>query len=85
MSQDNEYDFSEFNHVINPREITQVTTILRNVVSAGGGREVVILTARDPESQEAIKKYLTDIGINPDSINIVLLGSSDPMAKANWI
>tara|TARA_R100000008_G_scaffold73283_2_gene51689 strand:+ start:2465 stop:3046 length:582 start_codon:yes stop_codon:yes gene_type:complete len=85
MDPENKYDFSEFNSVINPREVTQITNILRNVLSAGGEREVVILTARDPESQESIKQYLENIGIDHEKIEIVLLASSDPLSKSNWI
>jgi hypothetical protein len=85
MNDKNKYDFSEFNFVINPREITKVTNILRNVINAGGSRDVVILTARDPESQPAIEDYLKNIGIDPDGIDIVLLGDSDPESKSNWI
>jgi hypothetical protein len=85
MDPQNKYDFSEFNNVINPREVVQVTNILRNLLSAPGDREVVILTARDPKSQESIKQYLENIGIDHEKISIVLLASSDPLAKSNWI
>ena len=60
----NKYDFSEFKKVINPQEIEKVTNILRNVVNADpGGREIVILSARQPAAEAAIKKYLEEIVI----------------------
>ena len=85
MKPENKYDFSDFNHVINPTEILKVTNILRNVLNASGNREVVILTARDPESHSAIEHWLKEININPEEINIVCLATSNPEAKSNWI
>tara|TARA_B100000287_G_C20587550_1_gene762857 strand:+ start:367 stop:927 length:561 start_codon:yes stop_codon:yes gene_type:complete len=85
IDEKNKYDFSDFNKVINPREIKKVTNILRNVLNASGDRNVVVLTARDPKSQTAIEDYLVEIGIDPGKINIVLLANPDPAAKANWI
>ena len=87
LDDSNQYDFSEFEQasLINPREIKKVTQVLRNVLNASGTREVAILTARTPAAQQSIKDYLEDIGIDPEKINIVLVGTSDPEAKANWI
>ena len=87
LDDSNQYDFSEFEQasLINPREIKKVTQVLRNVLNASGTREVAILTARTPAAQQSIKDYLEDIGIDPEKINIVLVGTSDPAAKANWI
>lgn len=87
IDQENEYDFSQFeeSNLINPREIEKVTNVLRNVLSASGERDVVILTARPPSSQNAILDYLKEIGIDSQTIEIVLLGSSDPYSKSNWI
>ena len=75
MNEKNKYDFSEFNHVLNPKEIKKVTNILRNMLGASGSRDIVILTARDPLSQNAIEDYLIEIGIDVEKINIVLLGT----------
>ena len=87
IDEENDYDFGEFDRssLINPREIEKVTNVLRNVINAPGDREIAILTARAPESQGAIEDFLDQIGIDPGAIDIVLLGSSDPHAKANWI
>ena len=80
------YDYSEFESLIGPREIEKVTRILKNVVNAGtDGREVVILTARMPEAEEPIRKYLEKIGIDTSKITFVLLGDADPRKKSNWI
>ena len=85
MNSKNKYDFSDFNHVINPTEIFKVTNILRNMLNAGGDREVVILTARDPEAHPAIERWLKEVNIDPKKINIICLATSDPKAKSNWI
>ena len=85
LDPNNKYDFSDFNKVINPTEVKQVTDILRNVTSAAGRREIIILTARDPESQDAIEEWLQGIGIDIKKIDVVGLANPDPMAKANWI
>ncbi len=86
MNPDYEYDFSEFDEVINPREIKQITNIIRNALNAGTeGREIAILTARDPAAEGPIKDYLDSIGLDTSMITFELLGSSDPQAKAAWI
>ena len=87
IDEENQYDFSEFEKpsLINPREIEKVTKVLRNVINARGDRDIVILTARPPSSQNAILAYLEEIGIDAQSIEVVLLGDSDPQSKSNWI
>jgi hypothetical protein len=86
MNPDYEYDFSEFDEVINPREIKQITNIVRNALNAGTeGREIAILTARAPEAEEAIRKYLESLELDTSKITFVLLGDSDPQAKAAWV
>ena len=86
VNPDYEYDFSEFDEVINPREIKQITNIVRNALNAGTeGREIAILTARDQKSEDAIKKYLESINIDTSKITFVLLGDSSAEMKAAWI
>ena len=86
VNPDYEYDFSEFDDVINPREIKQITNIVRNAINAGtDGREIAILTARARGAEDAIKKYLKSIDIDISKITFVLLGDSAPEAKAEWV
>jgi len=81
-----DYDYSEFQSVIDPREIKKVTNILRNVINAGtDGREIVILSARAPESEDSIKDYLENIGVDVSKLTFVLLGDVDPKVKSAWI
>ena len=80
------YDFSEFDEVINPREIKQITNIIRNALNAGTEeREIAVLTARDPAAEGPIRNYLDSIGLDPSKITFELLATSDPQAKADWI
>jgi len=89
MNSKYEYDFSEFDEVINPREIVQITNVIRNVLNAEErkpeGREIAILTARDPAAEEPIKNYLESIGLDTSKITFELLATSVPQAKADWI
>lgn len=81
-----DYDFSEFEQVINPREIKQITNIIRNALNAGTeGREIAVLTARAPESEASIRDYLESLGLDTSKITFELLGSSNPDDKASWI
>ncbi len=86
VNPDYEYNFSEFDEVINPREIKQITNIVRNALNAGTeGREIAILTARAREAEGPIRDYLESIGLDTSKITFELLGSSDPADKAAWI
>ena len=86
INPDYEYDFSEFDEVINPREIKQITNIIRNALNAGTeGQEIAILTARAPEAEASIRDYLEGIGLDTSKITFELLGDSDPHAKSSWI
>ena len=78
--------FLQFRDVSDPREIKQVTNILRNVVAAGNeDRKVAILTARPHGAGTGIAKFLNDIGVEPESVEIVTLESSLPEDKRRWI
>jgi len=60
--------------------------IIRNALNAGTEeREIAILTARAPEAEGPIRDYLDSIGLDTSMITFVLLGSSDPKDKADWI
>ena len=75
------FDYTEFGMLINPRVIHWTVKILTNVYSKYGPNGLVILTARD--SSSPVEQFLNDAGFS--GIQIVALGSSDPMKKAGWI
>jgi hypothetical protein len=78
-----EFDYSDFNKVKDPKEIKSITKILRKVMSSSGGSGVYILTAR--AAYKPIKQYLKDIGVNSNKIYVVALASNNPKDKADWI
>jgi hypothetical protein len=80
---DEEFDYSDFKTVINPRNIKWTIDILKNTIAKRGASSVTILTARSSEAEPAIRKFLESQGIS--GIEIVGLGDSDPLKKAEWI
>ena len=75
------FDFSDFHDVKNPTPISHMLLKLQYSIRNLGPNNVFILTARG--HAEPIKRFLSDMGI--DDIDVVALGSSDPMDKANVI
>ena len=78
------FDFSQFNTIINPTLIRSIgKRFYKIVTSSNGDRKTVILTARGSEAaphiKDIIRKYFRV------DIEVVTLGTGDPMAKANWI
>lgn len=75
------FDFREFDKVINPIEIKQMTDILRKI-SKKSKETVYILTAR--AAYNPVLQYLKKIGINRN-IFVVALASNNPKDKSDWI
>ena len=76
---DDDFDYSDFAVLIDPREIVWTVRILRNIIRAGG--EAVILTARRHDTP--VYQFLEDAGLPP--IEVIALASSDPLKKADYI
>ena len=76
-------DFSDFNKVTNGRP-GPLMQKLKNQIKKYGRDDVFILTARAPQSQQAIHAYLKSEGIDLPIKNITGLGNSTGEAKANW-
>lgn len=74
-----EFDYSDFSKLIDPREIVWTGRILRNILKKGG--EVVILTARS--AQAPVYQFLEDAGL--PRLEVIALASSDPEKKADYI
>lgn len=77
-----EFDYHEFNRVIDPTEIKEISQILRRVVKKSRDT-VFILTARG--AYRPVREYLRDIGINTNQIYVQSLASGDPQDKVDWI
>ncbi len=78
------FDFSQFQTLINPTLIRSIgKRFYKIVTSSNGDRKTVILTARGSEAaphiRDIIRKYFRV------DIEVITLGTGDPMAKANWI
>lgn len=77
-----EFDFSEFNQLRNPRPITRFTKLLQKAVLEKKADKVVVLTARG--HTRPVAQFLRMIGITK-GVSIAALGSSDPQKKAEYI
>jgi hypothetical protein len=77
-------DFSDFNIV---REGTRgpLFDVAKKIRDARGNEDLFVLTARAPESADAIYEFLKSEGLEFKRKNIVGLGNSTGAAKANWI
>jgi hypothetical protein len=76
-----EFDYTDFEVLVDPAEIAWMTRILRKVINKRGTNAAVILTARG--NKKPVEEFLAINGI--PKIPIVALGDSDPQAKAQWI
>jgi hypothetical protein len=71
-----DFDFSGFNTVKNPTELTKTTESLASDLQRSG-TQVMILTARDPAAEDEIHMYLDSIGIDPSNLIIIGCGGCD--------
>lgn len=77
-----EFDYSEFEQLKNPRPIKKYVNLLKKVIDQKKADKVVVLTARG--HTKPIAKFLQSQGIT-SGITIAALGDSDPMEKARYI
>ena len=82
------FDYSQFELLIDPIAIREITDILHQVVVSRGAAGAVILTARgDSEPvQEFLNLFAAQVEL-PEiaDVPIVALGNPDPMAKARYV
>ena len=76
-----EFDFSDFDKVIQPKKIKSMFKVFNNIYKASGSRRLTILTAR--AAYKPVRKFLKDVGFN--DVYVVALGDSNPQKKADWI
>lgn len=77
-----QFDFSEFDRLINPRPIQRFTKLMQKAVHDKMADRVVVLTARG--HTRPVSQFLKLIGIT-SGVTIAALGSSDPQRKARYI
>ena len=76
-----EFDFSDFDKVIEPKQIKSMFNVFKNIYNASGSRRLTILTAR--AAYKPVRKFLKDVGFN--DVYVVALGDANPQKKADWI
>ncbi len=83
------YDFSEFDDVDETRAVknNHVTDILSKFVNADtvDERIILILTARNQDSEQGIRRFLETISIPHDNIIVIGVGSSSPQKKVDEV
>ena len=76
-----EFDFSDFDKVIEPKQIKSMFRVFNNIYKASGSRRLTILTAR--AAYKPVRKFLKDVGFS--NVYVVALGDSNPQKKEDWI
>ena len=76
-----EFDFSEFDRVIEPKQIKAMFKVFKNIYKASGSRRLTVLTAR--AAYRPVRKFLNDVGFS--DVFVVALGDANPQKKADWI
>ena len=77
-------DFSDFN-IVREGKRGPLFDVAKKIRDARGNEDLFVLTARAPESADAIYEFLKSEGLEFKRENIVGLGNSTGAAKANWI
>ncbi len=77
-------DFTDFN-IVREGEKGPLFDVAKKIQKARGTDDVFVLTARAPESQQAIYEFLKSEGLEIPLKNITGLGNSTGEAKANWL
>ena len=68
-----DFDFSEFDIIIDPEEITPIMKKMRKRL-AEPSTQVMILTARAPQAEDDIQNYLGTLERPIDTSNIIIVG-----------
>lgn len=77
-----QFDFSEFEQLKNPRPINRFVNLLKKVLDDKKADKVAVLTARG--HTKPIKLFLEMMGIK-GNVSIAALGDANPQRKANYI
>jgi len=76
-----EFDFSDFQKVNEPKLIKGYFGLLKRISSAESGRTIYILTAR--ASYKPVYDFIRSLGIR--NLHVIALGDNNPEKKADWI
>lgn len=75
------FDYTDFQKLINPREIKPMMRLLKKVYALHGADGVVVLSARSVA--RPIVQFMVAAGYS--DVEVVALDDADPNVKANWI
>jgi FMN phosphatase YigB (HAD superfamily) len=80
-------DYSEFRTLKDPTPIDTAMRSFKAIYSSGLGehRKLAILTARGGSANPEIKSFLEELQLDPNKIEVITLGDSDPNKKKEWI
>ena len=84
MEQGVEFDFSEFNKVIDGKK-GPLFKVAEMIADKRGTQDMFVLTARSADAAPAIKEFLDSLGLNIPLQNITGLADSSPLAKSGWM
>tara|TARA_R110001632_G_scaffold138704_1_gene254422 strand:+ start:28 stop:552 length:525 start_codon:yes stop_codon:yes gene_type:complete len=76
-----DFDFSDFDKVIEPKKIKAMFRVFKNIYKASGSRRLTVLTAR--AAYRPVRKFLKDVGFN--DVYVVALGDANPKKKSDWV
>ena len=76
-----ELDSSDFDKVIEPKQIKSMFKVFKNIYKASGSRRLTILTAR--AAYKPVRQFLKDVGFS--NVYVVALGDANPQKKSNWV
>jgi len=76
-----QFDFSEFNQLIEPKIIQKTFKKFINLHKMYGGQNLYILTARDQAGP--VYDLLNQFGI--DDVDVIAVGAKNPEAKQSWV
>ena len=79
-----DFNFDDFN-VVRDGKPGPLLDVAKKIQSARGTEDVFVLTARAPESAQAIQSFLKSVGLEIPIENITGLGNSSGIAKSSWI
>ena len=75
-----EFDFSDFSKIIEPKQIKAMFKVFQNIYKASGNRRLTILTAR--AAYKPVRQFFKDIGYD---VYVIALASSNPKDKSDWV
>jgi hypothetical protein len=79
-----DFNFDDFN-VVRDGKPGPLLDVAKKIQAARGTEDVFVLTARAPESAQAIQSFLKSVGLEIPIENITGLGNSSGIAKSSWI